>query len=123
MADSNDNEPVLDDQTRGTTKGWGYTRARPPDWFAWVPVRMRALVLAGDQLFAAGPPDIVDSKDPLAAFEGRTPATLRVFGAHDGKPDGSMALPAPPVLDGMIAARGRLLISTTAGEFICLAPR
>ena len=35
------------------------------------PERVRAMVLAGETLFAAGPPDLLDPEDPLAAFEGR----------------------------------------------------
>ena len=40
----------------------------------------RAMVLAGDHLFAAGTPDVVDPDDPPAAFEGRA-------GAAPGRPE------------------------------------
>ena len=127
-ADENDNEPVLDHRTRETTKGWGFTRTRPPAWHAWVPVRIRAMVLTGASaapgqsgiLFVAGPPDVADPADPMAAFEGRKGAVLRAVSADDGKPLGERKLAAPPVFDGLIAAAGRLLMTTTDGHVVCL---
>ena len=55
----------------GADKGIGYTRAEPPVWTAWIPVRIRAMVKAGSTLFAAGPPDVLKADDPYAAFQGR----------------------------------------------------
>ena len=46
-------------------------RQQPAKWQTMIPLRIRAMVLAGDRLFAAGTPDVVDPDDPLAAFEGR----------------------------------------------------
>ncbi len=123
MADRNDNEPVLDDQTLETTKGWGFVRAAPPVWFRWVPVRVRGMVLAGDRLFVAGPPDVVDPHDPMAAFEGRKGARLQVYSAADGKPLAEKPLDAPPVFDGVIAAEQHLFVSTVAGQVVCLQGR
>jgi hypothetical protein len=120
FADQNDNEPVLDDRTRETTKGWGFTRSKPPEWHDWVPVRIRGMVLAGEHLFVAGPPDVVDADDPMAAFEGRRGALLVAHTAVDGKKLFQLQLDAPPVFDGLIAARGRLLLSTTGGKVVCL---
>ncbi|MFW6107327.1 MAG: PQQ-binding-like beta-propeller repeat protein [bacterium] len=120
FADRNDNEPVLDPRTRGTTKGWGFTRAEPPVWHQWVPVRIRAMVLAGKHLFIAGPPDAVDPEDPMAAFEGRKGAVLRIHSATDGKTLRELALDAPPVFDGLIAAGGRLYLAGQTGRLTCL---
>ncbi|MGB2823409.1 MAG: PQQ-binding-like beta-propeller repeat protein, partial [Phycisphaerae bacterium] len=119
FADRNDNEPVLDYRTRGTTKGWGYTRKEPPVWHHWVPVRIRAMVLAGQRLFVAGPPDVVEPDDPMAAFEGRKGAVLRVYSAADGKMLAERKLDSPPVFDGLIAAAGRLFMCTTDGRVVC----
>ncbi len=119
FADRNDNEPVLGRETQGTTKGWGYTRAKPPVWYQWVPVRIRAMTLAGDSLFAAGPPDVLDPQDPMAAFEGRKGAVLRVHSAADGQMLGEQVLDAPPVFDGLIAAHGRLYLCTEDGSVLC----
>ncbi len=106
---------------RGTDKGTGYVRYAPEKWKTLTPVRIRAMVLAGDRLFTAGPPDVVDAKDPLGAFEGRKGALLKVFSAADGKQLSSCKLPAPPAFDGMIAAAGRLYITTKDGKVICMA--
>ncbi len=89
-------------------------------WAKQVPVRIRAMVLADDRLFAAGPPDVVPDDDPWAAFEGRGGAELWAFSARDGEKLAREKLPSPPVLDGMIAAGGRLYVSTTDGRLTCL---
>jgi outer membrane protein assembly factor BamB len=120
LADANDNEPVLDYRTVEVTKGWGLTRTKPPAWFDWVPVRIRGMVLAGETLFVAGPPDTVDPADPMAAFEGRRGAVLRALSAADGKLLAERKLEAPPVFDGLIAAAGRLFLCTTDGKVVCL---
>jgi hypothetical protein len=120
LADLNDNEPVLDDRTRGTTKGWGFTRLQPPAWHQRVPVRIRGMVLAGDRLFVAGPPDVVDPDDPMAAFEGRRGAVLRTCSTADGSTVAEVKLDAPPVFDGLIAAAGQLFMATTDGQIVCL---
>ncbi len=122
LADDNDTEPVLDDMTRGATKGLGYTRLRPPVWFDWAPIRIRGMVLARKHLFVAGPPDVVDADDPMASFEGRKGAMLRTYSAADGKERAETTLQSPPVFDGLIAASGRLYMSTTDGHVICLEP-
>ena len=120
FADANDNEPVLSDETRETTKGWGFTRKKPPQWHQWVPVRIRAMVLAANHLFVAGPPDVVDPDDPMAAFDGRKGAVLRVHSAADGLVLAEHQLEAPPVFDGLIAAGGRLYLSMTNGRLLCM---
>jgi hypothetical protein len=119
-ADRNDNEPVLDHRTQGTTKGWGFLRAEPPVWHQWVPVRVRAMVLAGQNLFVAGPPDVVDPADPMAAFEGRKGGLLWTVSPKDGRRMAECRLESPPVFDGMIAAQGRLFLSLRHGRLMCL---
>ncbi|NQT40054.1 MAG: PQQ-like beta-propeller repeat protein, partial [Planctomycetes bacterium] len=122
FADANDNEPVLDHRTRGTTKGWGFTRMKAPVWHHWIPVRVRGMVLAGESLFIAGPPDVLDPDDPMASFEGRKGALLRACSADGGKILSEQKLEAPPVFDGLIAASGRLLMSATDGSVVCFGP-
>ena len=119
-ADDNDNEPILDDITRGTTKGWGFGRKEAPVWHDWVSVRIRGMVLAGKHLFVAGPPDVVDPDDPMAAFEGRKGGILLTVSAKDGKTLGKYELDSPPVFDGVIAAKGSLFMSTVDGKVVCL---
>lgn len=88
-------------------------------WAVQVPVRVEAMVLAGDVLFAVGAPDLVDPDDPLGAFEGRKGGELWAVSTADGKTLAKHRLSAPPVLDGMAAAGGRLYVSTTDGRVAC----
>jgi outer membrane protein assembly factor BamB len=111
----------LDSNAFGSDKGIGYTRAAPPLWKTWLPVRIRAMVKAGDTLFVAGPPDEFDAKDPYAPFEGRRGARLVAVSAKDGHSLSERSLDAPPVFDAMIAVSGRLLVSLEDGSLLCLA--
>jgi len=115
--------PGLDNVSRGfgADKGIGYTRAEQPVWTQWLPVRIRAMVKAGNTLFVAGAPDVLDSKDPYAAFESRKGAKLVSVSAKDGKKLSETTLEYPPVFDGMIAAGGRLFASLRDGSVVCLS--
>jgi len=104
---------------RGAEKGTGYVRYKPAKWQEMVPVRIRAMVLAGDKLVAAGPPDLLDPEDPLAAFEGRKGAVLQVFSAKDGSLLESRRMISLPAFDGMSAAAGRVYLATAGGKVIC----
>jgi hypothetical protein len=106
------------------TKGYRlYARDHDDDkdkWSASIPVRVRAMVSAGETLFVAGPPDVVPDDDPLAAFEGRLGAMLWSFSAHDGQKLSEVAkLDAPPVYDGLIAASKQLYVSTSDRRVAC----
>ncbi len=141
FADDNDNQPILQERGqpakaidwlpeeaasdkyrrggRGVEKGTGYMRQHPAKWQAMIPLRIRAMVLAGDRLFAAGTPDVLDPKDPLSAFEGRQGAKLQVFSTSDGSLLKSQSLSSLPAFDGMSAAAGRLYLATADGKVIC----
>jgi hypothetical protein len=141
FADDNNNEPTLEEKGqparainwlpketltdkhrrggRGSEKGTGYIRERPEKWQKMIPLRIRAMVLAGDYLFAAGVPDVVDSEDPMAAFEGRKGALLEVFFTKDGSRLKSYPLSSMPAFDGLSAARGRLYLATQDGKVCC----
>ncbi|MHC4371275.1 MAG: hypothetical protein ACYSW8_26985, partial [Planctomycetota bacterium] len=89
-------------------------------WSTYIPIRVRAMALAGDKLFVAGPPDVVPDNDPLAAFEGRMGADFCAVSASTGEKLSELEhLESPPVFDGLIAARGRLYISTADGRVRC----
>ena len=120
-----DGNPGLDSVSRGfgADKGIGYTRAEPPVWTNWLDVRIRAMVKAGDTLFVAGPPDVLDPEDPYAAFEARRGARLVAVSAADGKKLSETPLECPPVFDGMIAAGGRLFASLQDGSVVSLAAK
>jgi hypothetical protein len=141
FADDNDNQPILEDKDktvtaidwlpeeaasdkhrrggRGVEKGTGYCRQYPAKWQKMIPLRIRAMLLAGDRLFAAGTPDIVDPKDPSAAFEGRAGASLQAFSTKDGSRLSSITLPSEPAFDGLSAAGGKLFLVTKDGKLIC----
>ncbi|MFO8012913.1 MAG: PQQ-binding-like beta-propeller repeat protein, partial [Phycisphaerae bacterium] len=105
-------------QTGKRRKNWLPDPHRPVyDWSESVPLLGRALVLAGDRLVVAGPPDVVDTYETLqrwgeaeaqqaladqaAALGGGKGGRLRVVSAADGTMQAEVALDAPPVFDGM----------------------
>ena len=98
--------------------------AKKDKWSVFIPVRVRAMVAAGEKLFVAGPPDVVPDDDPLAALEGRRGAVLWAFSGDDGKKLAEVErLDALPVYDGLIAAAERLYLSTADGRVICFGGR
>jgi hypothetical protein len=103
--------------------GVGFARAEPAQWVTNVPVRIRAMVRTPGSLFAAGPPDLCDPEDPTGALEGRKGALLIAFDPADGQQLFECKLPTPPVFDGLSAAHGRLFLSTTDGNVVCMSSR
>ena len=109
--------------------GYRWKRLHPP-------MLARAMALAGDTLFVAGPPDVVDEKDvwgrspeseaqaklkaQSAALKGEKGALLWAVSAKDGQKLAELQLDMLPVFDGMAAANGRLYISTQAGRLVCM---
>ena len=91
-------------------------------WTMRVPVRVTAMVLASETLFAAGLPDVVPDDDPYAAFEGRKGAKLLAFSTADGEKLAEYDLKHEPVFDGMAAAGGRLYIAAANGDVLCFCP-
>jgi outer membrane protein assembly factor BamB len=107
-------------------------------WTRDLPLLARAMVLAGDTLFVAGPPDLVDEEqafggigdahvqqalaEQVVAFDGRQGGLL-VAVSTAGAPGAQLKLDALPVFDGMIATEGRLYLATTKGDLICLRNR
>ena len=106
------------------------------NWSEQTPIQVCAMVLAGDTLFVAGPPDVVDEEkaarslnkpethkqlaEQEAAMEGRRGALLMAVSRADGKRLASYRLDSMPIFDGMAAARGNLFVSTTDGKVLCL---
>lgn len=108
--------------------------------FKWAagnpPIQARGLVLAGQTLFVAGPPDVLDEEaalrtpdDPAiqaklaaqtAALQGRSGGQLLALAATDGKPLAGFELDALPTFDGMIAAHSKLYLTTVDGRVLCL---
>jgi len=94
-----------------------------PAWQRHVPIRVTALVRAGDRLFAAGSPDKVDPADPHGAWEGRQGGVLAALAADDGRLLSEFRLPAPPVWDGLAAANGGLYLTTMDGKVLCFGAK
>jgi outer membrane protein assembly factor BamB len=91
---------------------------RGTGWSQRVPVRVCAMAVANDRLLAAGPPDIVDPKDPLGAFEGRQGGLLYVIHSGTGERVAEHRLASPPVFHGIAAARGRVYLALEDGSLV-----
>ncbi|MGD8236982.1 MAG: PQQ-binding-like beta-propeller repeat protein [Armatimonadota bacterium] len=111
------------------------TRGFARHWTQDIPILVRAMVLAGDTIFIAGPPDVVDEVESLSTFD--QPATQELLARQlavyegsegallwavstDGEKRAQHQLDSVPVHDGMAAANGRLYLSTTDGKVLCL---
>jgi outer membrane protein assembly factor BamB len=90
---------------------------------------VRAMVLAGDSLVIAGPPDVgqrdpailsfTNEEDAIAAFNGEKGVLLQVASAADGKVLSESKLEAMPVFDGISSAGGKVFISLKNGTVQC----
>jgi outer membrane protein assembly factor BamB len=123
FADTNANRLVLRPTSIGREKGDGFTRTLPPKWSTRTPVRAQAMVLAGQRLYMAGPPDIVPKDDPMASFEGRLGGKLWVVSTTNGEKLNEYKLDYLPVFDGMIAANGCMYIAANNGRLICMGKK
>jgi hypothetical protein len=81
------------------------------------------MVLGAGRLIVAGPPDVVDPKDPLGAFEGRAGGLLYILDATSGQKLAEHTLPSPPVFNGASAARSRLYLASEDGTLTCFGKR
>lgn len=133
--------PVNPKQKRTSQKG----RRRPIptrpvyQWSRVAPVLGRALVLAGDTLFVAGPPDVVNQETTISslhtaetaglladqrdAYAGKKGGVLLAVSATDGSRRAAYQLDSIPVFDGMAAAHESLFLTATDGSVLCLAGR
>lgn len=123
---------------------WQQNRALPVEKLSAVeynwrtagpPLLVRAMVGAGDVLFFAGPPDVLDEtklygrflqpdvveqiKHQQDAVDGKQGGILWAVSATDGSKLSEQKLDALPVFDGLIAAYEKLFMSTTDGKVIC----
>lgn len=91
-----------------------------PQWEVRPPYQAKALVVAGDVLFLAGPP--ADAFRSLPSWQGKRGVRLLAYSKQDGQLLSQQDLPALPVFDGFAAANGRLFLSLQNGELLCLKP-
>ncbi|MHC4728727.1 MAG: hypothetical protein ACYS17_16020, partial [Planctomycetota bacterium] len=108
-----------------------------PDWSNDVSVQINSMVLTQNAIFAAGPPDVEDEEESVktllnpktqrklteqsAAFEGKRGALLIAVSRDSGEKLAAYRLDFVPRFDGLIAANGRLYVSTLGGEVLCLS--
>jgi hypothetical protein len=119
FADDIDNEPVIPDQTRGHRADVGYYRTAPPKWHHWRSMNVNAMAADQHHLFACGAP-LDEGKDTFAPYEGRAGSVLMTFDKKSGDPVAELVLDDQPVFDGLIAAAGRLYMTTMNGRVICM---
>ena len=115
--------------------------ARPADfnvkyqWTTDVPLMVRAMLLADDTIFIAGPEDLIDEDnassrtlDPevkaalakqLEIWDGKHGADLWAVSKSDGQAKAKIKLHTPPIFDGMAAAQGKLFIVGMDGSITC----
>jgi len=95
--------------------------ADKPEWSARVPVHVRAMILAGEIIFAAGAgpaPGKAPEKQGISA----TPLLL-ALSTSDGSELARLPIPAPPVFNGMAAAQDKLFLTLEDGQVVCLAEK
>ncbi len=108
-----------------------------PKWANDVPIYVRAMVLAGNKLFIAGPLDIIDEEETFKklsekdeevqqllarqddALEGKFSGLLLCVNCDSGKVEHELELGALPAWDGMAGASGKLFLSTIDGRLMC----
>jgi len=89
-------------------------------WKINLPVRTKAMLKSGDNLFLGVMPVAIPADDPHAAYEGRMGGMIWVVSCEDGSTVAEYQLDAPVVWDGMAAASGGLFLSTSDGTVLCL---
>jgi hypothetical protein len=102
-------------------------------------IMARAMVLANDRLFVAGPRDVADEKkmwgrsneevfqekmsEQAAWLKGKHGGFLQVFSKTDGEKLAEQKLECLPAFDGLIAASGSLYMVTEGGSLLCYRGR
>ncbi len=121
----------------GQKRGKGGPRSRyVRQWTQDLPLFARAMVRTEDMLVVAGPRDIIDETKVgklLASPEmqqqmaeqsrmlaGKSGGLLWLVSPKTGERLGTYTMASPPIFDGMVAANGKLYISTMDGAVICL---
>jgi len=112
-------QKLFDSVAVNRDKGTGFTRDEMPVWSDWKDIRVQAMVGTRDALFVMGPPDVLDSANPYAAFDGDLGSTIQAVSKADGTQLLQMQTESQPVFDGMIAADGKLFVVLENGKVIC----
>ncbi|MCC6509983.1 MAG: PQQ-binding-like beta-propeller repeat protein [Pirellulaceae bacterium] len=108
-----------------------------PKWTSDIPVYARAMVLAGDELFVAGPLDMIDEEETFKKLSEKDAEVQQLLNAQDdalnggvgglllsvncatGEVDQRLELGTLPSWDGMAGAAGKLFMTTVDGQVMC----
>ncbi len=101
-------------------------------------IQVKAMVMANDLLFIAGPRDLADEKKLWGLsneetyqekmhkqaewLQGKYGSIMQVVSKKDGAKLASYSLDCMPAFDGLIASDGKLYMTTMDGSLICYAP-
>jgi outer membrane protein assembly factor BamB len=109
-----------------------------PKWTADIPIYVRAMVLSGAKLFVAGPLDLIDEEATFKqisqrdesvqellevqdqALNGKFSGLLLTIDCETGAVEHRLELGTLPAWDGLAGANGRLYLSTTDGQLVCI---
>jgi hypothetical protein len=94
-------------------------RIDPVRWQTQIPLLVRAMLVADQTLFIAGP-EVGSDHRGLAELGTKQPGELWAVAAADGKVLARHELAAAPVFDAMAAAEQRLYVATVDGTVLCL---
>jgi hypothetical protein len=126
---SGEQPPAAPKPDRKGKKRRAAPKAPPVKWSNEKSLIVRAMVLAGDRILVAGPPDLgrktagilayENEKEALSGFRGEKGVVLRIVSAEDGSEISQCELTSMPVFDGMSTAAGKLFISLKDGTVEC----
>jgi len=100
---------IGDSEVFSSAGPWIITKTNSP-WKTKVLQEPNALVLAGDQLIAAGP----------SPTKEKSAGTITFYSKKDAKVMGEIGISASPVFEGMAVAYKRVYIASQDGKIICL---
>ena len=110
-------QPKVDPKAKRRGRKWTPKSTAVYHWQERISPEVRAMVLAADKLFIAGPHG--QTHESLAAFQGQEGISLDAVSANDGSTLASVELQSVPVFDGLIAANGRLYLADQSGQVAC----
>lgn len=93
---------------------WEAARTTPIRWSEQLPFDVRAMALAGDTLFLAGP--YGDAVRSVESYEGKRGSRIAAADTKDGQLLASYEIDALPVFDALAAANGRLFCAFEDGS-------
>ncbi|MCC6881122.1 MAG: PQQ-binding-like beta-propeller repeat protein [Verrucomicrobiales bacterium] len=99
---------------------WAGARTTPVKWEEEISFHVRAMVLSGGTLFAAGP--YGDAVRSMESFSGQRGSRLAAASVADGKVVANWRIDGLPVFDGLAAARGHLYLAFQDGTLRCYGP-